>query len=273
MQAYTMGKSKVTRPKIALSSRYSRSADELIQFAVNHGFDGVEYTIQAEKSENLQGEYANMQVLAASDLEIRYHLQFKEIELSHYDLTYAEKSASHIKECIDLINNLGGRYAIVHLCLGYRHALHKLSYDHALKYLEQVVAYGNKKNVTVCLENLTFGFTCTPSAFLDLLKATGAGATVDIGHVAASPVVKDGTVSAEEFITTVRQYIQSAHVYDREVTEHETNHTYHAAPGDKSVMTSRLSALLQSNCRWWLIELGNPEEILHTTSYAKTVIK
>jgi hypothetical protein len=49
---------------------------------------------------------------------------------------------------------------------------------------------------------------------LDLLKATGAAATVDIGHVAASPVVKDGIVSAEEFITTVSQYIQSAHVYD-----------------------------------------------------------
>lgn len=273
MYANTMGKDKLASPKIALSSRYSRSAEDLIQFAVNHGFNGVEYTVQAETNEHLQDEYANMRVLAESGLEIRYHLQFKEIELSHEDVTYAEKSASHIKECIDLINNLGGRYAIVHLCLGYRQTLHKLKYDHALKYLEQVVAHGNKKKVTVCLENLSFGFTCTHFTFLKLLKSTGAGATLDIGHMAVSPVVKDGTVTAEEFIATVRQYIQSAHVYDREVTENKTNRIYHAAPKEKSAMTSRLTALLQSNCRWWLIELGDPEEILQTASYARAVIK
>jgi sugar phosphate isomerase/epimerase len=147
------------------------------------------------------------------------------------------------------------------------------TYNHALKYLEQLVSYGNKKNVTVCLENLPFGFTCTPSGFLDLLKATGAAATVDIGHVAASPVVKDGIVSAEEFITTVSQYIQSAHVYDLEVINKETNCVYHVAPKDRSVMTSRLTALLQSNCDWWLIELGDPEEILQTASFARAVIK
>jgi sugar phosphate isomerase/epimerase len=264
---------KTIIPKITLSSRYSRSADELIHFALTHGLEGIEYTIQVETNEQLQTEYHIMQALAASGLEIRYHLQFKEIELSHCDVIHAERSAKYLKDCIDLISFLEGRYAIVHLCLGYRNALHKLRYDHALKYLEEVVSYGNKKNVRVCLENLTFGFTCTPSRFLELLKTTGAAATVDIGHAAASPVVKDGIVTAEEFITTVSQYIQSAHVYDVEVTDKETNHVYHAAPGDKSVMTSRLNALLQSNCNWWLIELGDADEILQTASFARAVIK
>lgn len=39
--------------KIALSSRYSLVAEELISFANENGLDGIEYTIQSETKENL----------------------------------------------------------------------------------------------------------------------------------------------------------------------------------------------------------------------------
>lgn len=89
----TNNNNKTIIPKIALSSRYSRSADELIRFALAHGLEGIEYSIQAETSEQLQTEQQTMQTLAASDMEVRYHLQFKEIELSHCDVIHAERSA------------------------------------------------------------------------------------------------------------------------------------------------------------------------------------
>ena len=76
--------------KIALSSRYSLVAEELISFANENGLDGIEYTIQSETKENLDKEFANMKKLADSGIEIRYHFQFRKVEPAHRDKLYAD---------------------------------------------------------------------------------------------------------------------------------------------------------------------------------------
>lgn len=270
MKIYPKAKNNV--PKIALSSRYSNYAEKLLYFAQTNKFEGIEYSILSETGKHLKTEYQIMKKLAESDLEIRYHMPYKTIELAHGDSVHAENSVQYFKECIDLINLLGGRYAIVHLGLGYRYSLQKLNFQHALKNLERVVAYGIKKNITICLENLTFGFTSNPTTFLNILENTGASAAIDIGHVVSSPVVINGNVTAENFIFEVLPFIKSAHVYDKEVTEKETLDTFHTAPQDKEDVLSRLGVLLQSDCDWWLIELGDSKEILQTTSFARDIL-
>lgn len=256
-------------PKIALSSRYSLEAQNLIRFASDHDFDGIEYSIQSETSTSLQAEIKNMEVLASSGLEIRYHMPFKKIELAHNDLQHTQESVRYFKECLDVIHHMGGRFVITHLCLGYRFDLDKMKYEHAAKFLGQVVNYAAQKNISLCLENLTFGFTNTPSVFLDLIKSTGAHATIDIGHLASSPVVTEGIITASDFITQLAPYIATAHVYDKEVFDKVKKTATHIAPENKESMMTRLKTLLQSNCNWWLIELGDPDELLRTASFAR----
>jgi len=260
--------SETVFPKIALSSKYSNNPHALLQFAKTKGLEGIEYSISSESAAHLRVEYSTMKKLAASELEIRYHLPFKEIELAHEDPAHAEKSLKYIKECIDMVSVLGGVHVVVHLGLGYQDALHKLSLKNAFKYLEQVVVYGRQKEVTVCLENLTFGFTSTPEGFKKLLEKTGAMATVDIGHVVSSPVVEDGKVSPEEFILAVAPFIRGAHVYDKEINEHP----YHLPPREEAALQSRLQTLMKTDANWWLIELGEPGEILLTASYARNIL-
>lgn len=266
---HSLAVDKFLIPKIALSSRFSLEAQNLIRFAKEHDFDGIEYSIQSETSTSLRAEIKNMESLARSGLEIRYHMPFKKIELAHNDLEHTQESVKHFKECLDVIHHLDGRFVITHLCLGYRLALDKMKYEHAAKFLGQIVNYAAQKNISVCLENLTFGFTNTPSVFLDLLKSTGACATVDIGHLVSSPVVTEGIITASDYITELAPYIVTAHVYDKEVYDKATNKAVHIAPQDKETMMIRLKKLLQSNCNWWLIELGDADEILRTASFAR----
>ncbi|NLK34523.1 MAG: sugar phosphate isomerase/epimerase [Gracilibacteraceae bacterium] len=261
-----------TKPLFALSSRFSTKANDLINFATLHNFDGIEYTVQAETSQALKNDMANMEALAASGFQIRYHLQFRKVELAHRNKEHAEKSLNHIKECIDVINALGGKHIIVHLCLGSRFALHDMKYAHAVKYLAQAADYAAAKDITACLENITYGFTNTPSSFLNLIKNTGVSATLDIGHVASSPVVLDGTITDIAFISEVAPYILSAHVYNIERFDEEHKIGVHIAPTNKDDMKLRLEALGQSNCSWYLIELGDPDEILRTAAYAREVL-
>jgi len=262
------GSKNIITPQIALSSKYSQYPNPLVNFALSHGFEGIEYSILSEAHKDLYAEYSILKELAESNLEVRYHMPFKTVELAHQDPYHAEKSTNYFKECLDVLNNLGGGYAIIHIGLGYKNNPERLSYKHALKNMERVVDYGINKNVTVCLENLTVGFTSEPSSFLDLLTRTGALATVDIGHVVSSPAVQEDIVSAEEFIFTVLPYTCSAHVYDREIN----NEPFHIAPGNKNSLKSRLEALLQGNCNWWVIELEEAGDILHTADFAREII-
>ena len=250
--------------KIALSSRYSLVAEELISFANENGLDGIEYTIQSETKENLDKEFANMKKLADSGIEIRYHFQFRKVEPAHRDKLFADASVQYYKDCLDAVSKLGGKHIIVHLCLGYRNKLEEMSYEHAKENLKIVVEYARKKGIEVCLENLTFGFTNTTDRFLDLIHYSGASATIDIGHAIASPVVLNGTVTVEDFIKEVLPYVVSAHIYNIETTKH-------FCPDKAEDIESRIKLLAGGHSDWWLIELGDRDEILKTKGFIRQI--
>lgn len=257
--------------KIALSSRYSLEAEQLIAFAHEHELDGIEYTIQSEAKEDLDREFSNMQKLADSGIEIRYHFQFRKVEPAHKDPEFAAKSVTYYKDCIDAVNRLGGTHIIVHLCLGYRYKMEEMSFEHARESLKEIVAYAREKGVTVCLENLTFGYTNTPEQFLSLIQSSGASANIDIGHAIASPIVTEHKISVENFMEQMLPYTVSAHVYNIEVADEEKRRAYHVCPEKDEDIESRIKILENSNCSWWLIELGDPEEILKTKKIIESI--
>ena len=260
-------------PKIALSSRYSRSAQELLDFARAHALDGIEYTIRAESDEELELEKDVMRLLAASELEIRYHLQFFKVELAHADRKTAASSGAYICRVLDFLHGIGGKTVIIHLCLGYRTALEQTCRTHGETFLTEVVRHASSLGMEVCLENLTFGLVNTPENFLHFLDVTGAAATIDIGHVASSPCVLTGAISALEYVKAVAPRLRSAHIYDIELPNPETGKFVHHPPMSRECLEERINALKGSPCTWWLIELGDPQDILRTAGFLRDIIR
>lgn len=252
------------KPKLALSSRYSIVAEELIAFCREAGLDGIEYTIQSETKEGLDEEFANMKKLADSGIEIRYHFQFKTVEPAHKDPEFAARSVRYYKDCLDAISKLGGRHIIIHLCLNYKFNMEEMCFESAKRNTKAIVDYAREKGITVCLENLTFGFTCEPDPYLTLIRESGADANVDIGHASASPIVMNNIITAEEFIGKILPHTVSSHVYKVEINDDVLRKGWHIAPDKKEDMESRLKLLLSGHSDWWLIELGDQEEILRT---------
>lgn len=256
------------KQKIALSTRYSQSPEELLNFMKAQGLEGIEYTINAQDSATLEQQRAPLSILAEAGVDVRHHLQFNRIDLAHKDTAKAALSLEHHKHCIDLIADSGGSYAIVHLCLGYIDKPALMSKKNAIKNLAQLVEYASAKKVSICLENLRGGLISNPENFLEFVTSTGALATVDIGHVAVSPCVLNKEVTAEEYIAAISPYTVSAHIYDLELPDPQTGTFYHKSPDTREQIEARMQEIIRSpNCDWWLIELGNPQEILRTQSF------
>jgi len=259
-------------PIIACSSRISTDAATLIAFAENNGFHGIEYSIKSETKEDLAKEIANIVQLGKSNVEIRYHTPFQDLELAHSDVSKAKKSALFMKQCIDIAEDNGVEYITVHLGLGYRFALQTLNRDNAVKYLSDVSYYAQKKNVVICLENLTYGWTNNPDEMKNIVEETGVNVTIDIGHVAASQIVVNNTMSASEFIKILSNHILGSHIYKIEIFDTDINQPVHIAPITKSDISTSVSELMTTRCNWWLVELGNKSDVIHTRNILSEIL-
>lgn len=256
---------------ITLSTRYSRSPEKLFDFLRGNGLAGIEYTINAQDDISLEAERSALLALAERGVKVRHHLQFNRLEMAHKDAPAAAEALRHHKRCIDLVSQVGGTHVIVHLCLGYLDRPELMSRENARNNLASLVEYAAAKEVTVCLENLRGGLVATPDDFLDFTDFSGASATVDIGHVAASQCVRDGAVSAEKYIELLAPRLVSAHIYDIELKD-DRGKVWHKAPDSVEVLAPRIHELLKAaHCDWWLIELGEPEEIIRTAGFLREI--
>lgn len=258
--------------KIAISSRYSLDADKLINFANKYEFDGIEYSIQSENLKDLNLELDNIKKLSDSRFEIRYHMPFNEIELAHKNNIESQKALEYYKVCFDELKKLNAHHVIIHLCLGYRNNLDLMDYNNAFKNLIEVTKYGKQNNIEVCLENLTFGLNDTPEKFLDFLEKSSCKATVDIGHIAASDVVRNDKITEVEYISQISEYIESAHIYNIEDFDEKVNGYVHFPPKKEKDIAERVVELMKSPCNWFLIELGDEEHILRTKEMLKKLL-
>lgn len=256
---------------ITLSTRYSRSPERLVDFLNGNGLAGIEYTINAQDDISLEAERSVLLTLAERGVKVRHHLQFNRLEMAHIDAAAAAEALRHHKRCIDLVSRVDGTHVIVHLCLGYLDRPELMSGENARNNLASLVEYAAAKGVTVCLENLRGGLVATPDDFLDFIEFSGAAATIDIGHVAASPCVLDGSVSAEKYIELLAPRLVSAHIYDIELKD-GGGKVWHKAPDSAEALGPRIRELLKAvHCDWWLIELGEPEEIIRTAGFLREI--
>lgn len=260
--------------KTALCSRGFEQTESLLQFAYDNKFQGIEYTIEEESYEGFDRIYDKLQRLRGSELEIRYHLPFKRRELGLRDKEAAEKALAYLKYVLDAVACLGGTHIITHLGLGYSDRDHCLSYDHAVRNLKSLKEYADTKNIGVVLENLRFGLARAPEPHKYILENTGCRACLDIGHASNSRIVLSHQMTCEDYIKEMGEAVIQAHIYDQERIDKQSGKYKHFCPKTEEDIRSRVTALRKyTNCKWYLIELTKPEEIINTKNMLENILR
>jgi hypothetical protein len=108
------------------------------------------------------------------------------------------------------------------------------------------------------VENLTRGVTSDPEMFAQLLKATGAPVTFDLGHANGSAWVQAGRGSVVDFLNSVPTPVLAAHVYFVERND------AHFVPETLSDIAPALDGLAAKGCDFWVLELHTQETLERT---------
>ena len=243
------------KPSIALSSRVSFNRyRECIRYAKENGYQGIEwyldyYRLPAWKG--LRDKFFNF--LRESDLQYSFHAPTQDVELALKDRTFSTVALDYLKMYIDFLAELAPVTLTIHLGAR-RIPAEELSWDHAMDHLRRLTEHGFSRNVRVCLENLTGGWTGNPERLMEMVVASGAGITFDIGHVRGGKWVQEGHGTALEFLNIIASKVLNAHVY-----EYENEKGEHLVPGSDTQIFPILHRLSEVGCQWWVLELTPTE--------------
>jgi sugar phosphate isomerase/epimerase len=241
-------------PRIAICNIFDQDVDRLLDFALLNGFEGIDWTIAKGQSEKVF--VSQMERLRS--LEVRFHCAFPGIDFAYAD-SRSDSSMEVLTQTIERIALVEGRHVTVHTGFGHVSA-GELDLKKAKRNLTILVERGLHCGVCVSLENLSSHWTREPELFTELITHSGAGVTLDIGHVhAGNSPDRVGTV-CERYILPHRNKIMNAHIYHTELEG-----LGHVAPSQLEDILDRLELLRRAeSCDWWVIELKNTRDILHT---------
>jgi sugar phosphate isomerase/epimerase len=233
---------------------------QLRKFALEHAFSGIDWSFDADALPNTPQEEA-VWVKRMSDiqpLEVRYHCPFYKIDLGHEDPAKAAAAEAVFLRIIRLVAKAGGGYLTMHIGLG-RKSTEPLSWERTIENFTRLVQHAAGRGVKICLENLVSGWTSRPDLFEKLIRRSGAGVTVDIGHAYASESIRSQHYSFEDFVTPHSDRVLNAHVYHIEIVG-----VGHAPPTDLEDIEDRLKLLQEIGCEWWVLEVHDQKGLLQT---------
>lgn len=243
--------------KIALSAKIESSVGNILEHAVENGFEGIDWSfhpndfIETDLAERWLGAFR----MKYPEIELRYHVPYGDIEIAHKNNEVSERAVILLKKSIEAIKRLDGRYLTVHIGLG-PDSSQALCMDRAKSNLSLLVDYAYSAGVVLSLENLKCGYTSDPRVFSNLIMTSGAMVTFDIGHGLSSSA-NENDWPCVKFIETVASRIVNAHIYEAETHEH-------VAPVDMSVIGGPIKKLMETPCEWWVVELSRSEDVLRT---------
>ena len=231
----------------------------LKRFALANGFAGVDWTLKVEDlPENPLDESRLLRKIAQlHPLEVRYHLAFEAVDLGDVENRRAEYAMEVFRHACTLLSRLDGRYMTIHLGLG-RDSTVGLSWERTLAALADLVSYGKSLGITVCLENLAWGWSSRPELFEKLIRKSQAGVTLDIGHAWVCSSVETQGYTFEDFVAPHPETIFNTHIY------HEERNDRHLPPEHLDDLRNRLNVLSGLPCDWWVLELREEPALLAT---------
>ncbi|HOI96008.1 MAG TPA: TIM barrel protein [Syntrophobacter fumaroxidans] len=234
---------------------------EIRRLALENGFSGVDWTFKLDElPEDPAGESEIIGKIAAlHPLEVRYHCAFKEVDLGDEDATEARAAMALFRRICRLVHRMDGRFVTIHLGLG-REAMNGLSWDRTTKALSELVSFARGLGIRICLENLASGWSSRPELFEKLIRRSGAGVTLDIGHAAVSHSVETQHYAVEDFVLPHQEKVFNAHIY------HEERDDVHLPPSRLEDVKERLNLLRSLSCDWWVLELREPAALFQTLS-------
>ncbi len=245
-------------PKLAVCN-FQGEAEDLKRFAVKNGFAGVDWTFKTRDLPENECQESRLckEIARLHPLEVRYHCAFKGIDVGDADVEKARDAVEIFAKVCRLVSKMEGRYVTIHLGLG-RTAMHGLSWDRTIGALTDLVGFADGLGVCVCLENLASGWSSRPELFEKLIRKSGAGITLDIGHARVSPSIESQYYVFEDFVAPHESRVFNAHVY------HEEREGRHLPPTVLSDMFDRLVLLDSLPCDWWVLELREEQPLRAT---------
>jgi sugar phosphate isomerase/epimerase len=154
----------------------------------------------------------------------------------------------------------------VHLGLG-RRSPEGLSWERTIRALADLVSYAESLGVRLCLENLASGWSSRPQLFEKLIRKTGAGITLDIGHARVCQSVQCREFELEDFALPHQDRVLNAHIYHEEVDGR------HVPPACVNDIRDRLDLLSWLGCNWWVLELREKEPLLATLKIVREYLE
>jgi len=246
-------------PKLVMCNFFPGTG-RLREFALEHGFSGIDYSFDIEalpRTPALESDWVK-KLSTLEPLEVRYHCPFERVDLGHDDPGKSEEAEALFRRIIRIISKAGGRYMTIHIGLGHD-STEPLCWDTTVEKLRRLVNYGRAMQVNVCLENLAWGWTSKPNLFEKLIRRSGAGVTLDIGHAHACESVQSKQYVIEDFVSPHADRVWNAHIYHTEIPDHG-----HVTPDTVGDLKDRLSLLRKIGCPWWVLEIREAEGLLKT---------
>jgi sugar phosphate isomerase/epimerase len=248
----------MTQPVVAVCN-FIPDTGALRKLALLHGFSGVDWTFKVEDLPGNEIEESRLlkKISLLNGMEVRYHCAFKGVDLGDEDDRSADSAMEIFQKVCRIIHRLEGKFMTVHLGLG-RKSFDGLSWERTISSLSELVSYARGLGVCLCLENLASGWSSRPQLFEKLIRKTGAGITLDIGHARVSQSVQCRMHELEDFVTPHPERVFNAHIYHEEVNDR------HVPPDCLDDIRSRLDLLASLSCDWWVLELREEAPLLAT---------
>ena len=256
------------KPKLAMSN-FITDLDRLRQFAVQHGFNGIDWSFDLEHLPRGPAEDSRWvkYLSVLKPLELRFHCPFMKVDIGHENTGNGMRAVGIFQRIIQLVSKADGKYLTLHIGLGHN-TTRILSWNDTIDNLRNTVQYGAERGVVVCLENLAWGWTSKPNLFEKLVRRSGAGVTFDIGHANACEAVRSQQYTAEDFVAPHSERVFSAHVYQTEISG-----VGHLPPRGVEEIQDRLEILRRIGCPWWTLEIKDVEGLLKTKSVVETFLR
>jgi len=247
------------KPKLVMCNIFPE-VEQVKEFALENGFMGIDWSFDLDRLPEtpLQESRWAREQAKLSPFEVRYHCPFYQMDLGHDDPLLAAKADAVFRRIIRLVSKVGGRYLSIHIGLGHD-STEPLSWKTTLDNLRRLVQFGARHRVTVCLENLAWGWTSKPNLFEKLIRLSGAAVTLDIGHAHVCESVTSQEYAVRDFVAPHPDRVFNAHIYHTEVPGHG-----HIPPETGDDVADRLALLQEVGCAWWVIEIREPVGLLKT---------
>ncbi len=188
-------------------------------------------------------------------IPVRFHTRYFDFEMGHADRDLADAALKMHMHTLASIQGLGESVVTVHT--GLRNDL-PVREKHIVDNLARLVEFADRLGIVVCLENLRKGHAGNPFKIFEWASSAGAMLTLDLGHALGCPMVECGLATLPDIADLFGPRLVEVHIYGREDDDG------HHPIKDIKPFEATLGKLLETDCRWWTIELADPGQAMDT---------